>query len=60
MSPGNLKQADDAITAREIIKGKCLETSPFILPGTAEEIAAQIGAEVVQVIGTKFYFISKK
>ena len=41
MSPEILKQADDAITAREIIKGKCLETS-------------QIGAEVVQVIGTKF------
>ena len=29
MSPEILKQADDAITAREIIKGKCLETSPL-------------------------------
>ena len=50
MSPEILKQADDAITAREIIKGKCLETSRE----AAEEIASQIGAEVVQVIGTKF------
>ena len=29
MSPEILKQADDAITAREIIKGKCLETSRY-------------------------------
>ena len=49
-----LKQADDAITAREIIKGKCLETSPLSSREAAEEIASQIGAEVVQVIGTKF------
>ena len=54
MSPEILKQADDAITAREIIKGKCLETSPLSSREAAEEIAAQIGAEVVQVIGTKF------
>ena len=53
MSPEILKQADDAITAREIIKGKCLETSP-LSSREAEEIASQIGAEVVQVIGTKF------
>ena len=54
MSPEILKQADDAITAREIIKGKCLETSPLSSREAAEDIAAQIGAEVVQVIGTKF------
>ena len=49
-----LKQADDAIEAREIIKLKCLET--------AEEIAAEIKAEVVQVIGSKavLYRPSKK
>ena len=51
MSPEILKQADDAITAREIIKGKCLETSPLSSREAAEEIASQIGAEV---IGTKF------
>ena len=41
MSPEILKQADDAITAREIIKGKCLETSPLSSREAAEEIAAQ-------------------
>ena len=54
MSPEILKQSDDAITAREIIKGKCLETSPLSSREAAEDIASQIGAEVVQVIGTKF------
>ena len=37
-----------------LIKGKCLETSPLSSRDAAEEIASQIGAEVVQVIGTKF------
>ena len=38
MSDAIIKQADDALTARELIKGKVLETA----------------AEVVQVIGSKF------
>ena len=42
MSPEILKQADDAITAREIIKGKCLETSPLSSREAAEEIAVQL------------------
>ena len=45
---------DDALTARELIKGKVLETAP----GFAGEIAAQLaeatGSEVVQVIGMRF------
>ena len=49
-----LNQVDDALTARELIKGKVLETAP----GFAGEIAAQLaeatGSEVVQVIGMRF------
>ena len=49
-----IKQVDDALTARELIKGKVLETAP----GFAGEIAAQLaeatGSEVVQVIGMRF------
>ena len=49
-----IKQVDDALTARELIKGKVLETAP----GCAGEIAAQLaeatGSEVVQVIGMRF------
>ncbi|MBQ7037659.1 MAG: ribosome assembly RNA-binding protein YhbY [Clostridia bacterium] len=48
------KQADDALTARELIKGKALETAPETAREAAETIAAAVGAEVVQVIGRVF------
>ena len=52
---GNLiKQADDALEAREIIKGKVLENSPLSPREGAEELAVATRSEVVQVIGTKF------
>ena len=54
ISENLIKQVDDALTARELIKGKVLETAP----GFAGEIAAQLveatGSEVVQVIGMRF------
>ena len=49
-----IKQADDALTAREIIKGKVLETAPSSAREIAEQIAAAVGAEVVHVIGRTF------
>jgi len=54
MSPDIVKQADDALTARELIKGKVLETSPVSVRDSAEEIAGATRSEVVQVIGSKF------
>lgn len=48
------KQADDALTARELIKGRVLETAPGSTREVAEEIAAAVGAEVVGVIGRTF------
>nr|WP_319488289.1 YhbY family RNA-binding protein [uncultured Caproiciproducens sp.] len=54
-----IKQADDALTAREILKAKVLETSPVPVKEVAEQIAAQIHAEVVQVIGSKFVLYRK-
>ena len=47
-------QADTALTAREIIKGKKLETSSYTSRECAEIIAEKCGADVVQVIGSKF------
>lgn len=43
----------NALNARELIKIKVLETAPGSTRELAEEIANQIDAEVVQVIGTK-------
>ncbi len=48
------KQADDALTAREIIKGRVLETSPVSVKDVAADLAASVGAEVVHVIGRTF------
>ena len=43
----------NALNARELIKIKVLETSPLSAREAAEKIAAEIGAEVVLVIGMK-------
>lgn len=55
-----LKQADDALTARELIKGKVLETAPGSARELAEEIAEAVQAQVVQVIGRTFVLFRQK
>lgn len=55
-----IKQADDALEARELIKGKVLETAPATAREVAEEIAAKVNAEVVQVIGRTFVLFRQK
>ncbi len=54
MSEQIIKQADDALTARELIKGKVLETADITPVEAADLIAAQTKSDVVQVIGSKF------
>lgn len=54
VSDAMIKQADDALTARELIKGKVLETAPISSRDAAEEMAAAVNAQVVQVIGRVF------
>ncbi len=49
-----IKQADDALEARELIKGKVLENSMLTAREAAEALAKATRSEVVQVIGTKF------
>ena len=49
-----IKQANDALTARELIKAKVLETAPISSKEAAEQIAEQTQSEIVQVIGSKF------
>ena len=48
------KTADEVITARELIKGKVLENCEYTAREAADAIAEQLGADVVQVIGSKF------
>ena len=60
ISDAMIKQADDALEARELIKGKVLETGPGTAREVAEEIAAQVNAQVVQVIGRTFVLFRQK
>ena len=54
ISDNLVKQADDALEARELIKGKVLENSMLTAREAAEELKMATRSEVVQVIGNKF------
>ena len=61
MSPELVKQADDALEKRELIKGRVLpESSPMSSREAAEAIAQQTGSDVVQVIGSRFVLYRRK
>lgn len=49
-----IKQADDALTAREMIKGAVLESCPVKSREAADKIAESTHSDVVQVIGSRF------
>ena len=48
------KQAADALKARELIKGKVLETCEYSSREAADIIAQNVGCDVLPVIGYKF------
>ncbi|MBE6787623.1 MAG: ribosome assembly RNA-binding protein YhbY [Ruminococcaceae bacterium] len=54
ISENTVKQVDDALEARELIKMSVLETCPLTSRETADELAQKVKADVVQVIGRKF------
>lgn len=49
-----IAQVDGALETRELIKLRVLETSPDSSRAAADKIAASVGADVVQVIGSRF------
>lgn len=49
-----VKQVNDALEARELIKGRVLENSIYTAREAAEELRVKARCEVVQVIGSKF------
>ena len=49
-----IKQVNDALEARELIKGHVLENSMLTAREAAEELKVPTRSEVVQVIGNKF------
>lgn len=55
-----IKSTADCLAARELIKMKVLETSMYNAKEAAGILAEATGAEVVQVIGSKFVLFLKK
>jgi len=49
-----LRQFEDALEARELVKASVLKNSTYTAREACEEIAQAIGAEIVSVMGNKF------
>ena len=54
-----IRQVDETLEKRELIKLTALETSPETSREAADRIAESVGADVVQVIGRKFVLYRK-
>ena len=53
ISDNLLKQIDDALEARELIKVSVLETAPDNVKSLGEEIASTLSCTCVQTVGSK-------
>lgn len=54
ISENTVTEVSNAIRARELIKGRVLESSLLTAREAAEALSEACGAEVVQTIGSKF------
>lgn len=54
ISEAVIKETEDALTARELIKGRVLENSLLTAREACDALAGAVNAEGVQAIGSKF------
>ena len=54
VTPGTVKEAYDALEARELIKCAVQQGAPLSAKEALETLCAQVGAEPVQYIGRRF------
>ncbi len=54
-----VQQVNDALKAREMIKLRVLENAPVFAQEAAQELAEKCGAEIVQVIGSRFILFKR-
>jgi len=54
ISENMIKQYDEALEARELVKGTVLKNSGLEPRQACDVIARKVGAEIVQVIGSSF------
>ena len=55
-----IESVNAALKARELVKGKVLESSMLTAREACEQLAEALGAEAVQAIGTKFVLYRRK
>ena len=55
-----VRSTADCLAARELIKMKVLENSPYTTREAAELLAERTGSECVQAIGSKFVLYKQK
>ncbi len=54
-----IRQYDEGLEARELVKSTVLKNSLFTARDAANEIAEKVGAEIVSVMGNKFILYRK-
>lgn len=54
ISDNLIAQLDDALRARELIKGSVLNNSSYTVREAATELAEKANADIVSVVGSKF------
>ena len=61
LGPQVIREADEALEKRELIKGRILpDTCPETPRDAAEKIAQATGSQVVQVIGSRFVLYRRR
>ena len=60
ITPALISSVEAALAARELIKGRVLESSMLTAREACQQLAAACGAEPIQTIGTKFVLYRKK
>ena len=60
ITPAVVASVDTALAARELVKGRVLESSMLTAREACEQLSEACGAEPMQAIGTKFVLYRKK
>lgn len=62
LEPNSIRQFDEALEARELVKASVMRNSPLTAREAADTLAGELRAEVIQVLGNRFvlYRESKK
>ena len=53
--PNSIRQFDEALEARELVKASVMRNSPLTAREAAERLAVELGADVIQVLGNLLY-----